>query len=86
MRQERSQLNRVADIERPLQILQGANDPPVRQAQSDRWLKLTEAPGPSGSDASVSFAKGAVQVGGEARPVDRIGLRPSSISRLAITL
>ncbi len=40
--QERSPLNRVARIQRPLLIGQGANDPRVKQAESDQIVKAMQ--------------------------------------------
>jgi dipeptidyl aminopeptidase/acylaminoacyl peptidase len=43
--EERSPLTRVGDIARPLLIGQGANDPRVKQAESDQIVKAMEAKG-----------------------------------------
>jgi len=40
--EERSPLNRAADIKRPLLIGQGANDPRVKQAESDQIVKAMQ--------------------------------------------
>jgi dipeptidyl aminopeptidase/acylaminoacyl peptidase len=65
--EERSPLSRVGAIERPLLIAQGANDPRVKQAESDQIVSAMKA-----KHLPVSYALFPDEGHGFARPENRI--------------
>ncbi|MFZ3148894.1 MAG: S9 family peptidase [Methanothrix sp.] len=67
MLQERSPLNFVERIERPLLIGQGANDPRVKQNESDQIVKVMQAKG-----LPVTYVLYADEGHGFARPENRL--------------
>ncbi|MCK9442366.1 MAG: prolyl oligopeptidase family serine peptidase, partial [Methanothrix sp.] len=67
MLQERSPLNSAEKIERPLLIGQGANDPRVKQNESDQIVKVMQAKG-----LPVTYVLYADEGHGFARPENRL--------------
>ncbi len=67
MLQERSPLNYVVQIKRPLLIGQGANDPRVNQNESDQIVKAMQA-----KNLSVTYVLYADEGHGFARPENQL--------------